>query len=193
VLNCGVKNAINSPIFSLFGKQMKVFFAISILVVIATTSACVKAPSYPIIPEIEYVNISSPLVKSGYADTITISFKDGDGDIGITGTATDTCDLCGFKTGDSSCLYSQAFNIFLIDDRDTCVSQFASADIEPSGKFDAISGQADIIKTIYSQNCFIPTPGCPNDTVRYTVVMRDKAGHFSNFIKLPPIIINGEP
>lgn len=172
---------------------MKAIFTISLLIAIAGISACVKAPSYPIEPSIEFVSIANGTIKSGGVDTITLSFKDGDGDIGVFAGITDTCDLCAFKTGDSSCLYAQAFNIFLIDSRDTCVSQFASADIEPSGKFDDIAGEVDIIQTIYSKKCFVPTPGCPDDTVYYTAVLRDKAGHFSNFIKLPPIIIDGEP
>jgi len=156
-------------------------------------AACVKPPVYPIEPEIEFKSVSSTFIKSGYLDTISFTFTDGDGDIGVNPSSADTCNPCGFKSGDSSCLKMRGFNVFLIDSRDTCVSSFASANIEQKGKYDDISGEIIVIRAIDSKKCFAPpTPGCPRDTVVYTIVLRDKAGHFSNAVKTPPIIIDGE-
>ena len=169
------------------------FKLFSVLIAVATLSACVKAPSYPIIPAIEFKSVSSSLIKSGYTDTITFSFTDGDGDIGVTPSSADTCDQCGLKHGDSTCLRMNGFNVFLIDSRDTCVGTYASPDVDFGGQYKAISGEVIVIRAIDSKKCFtVPTPGCPKDTVVYTILLRDKAGHFSNPTKTTPVIVDGE-
>lgn len=171
---------------------MKFRFVIPLfcLVVIA---GCIKPPSYPNEPQIAFKSISSNYIKSGGVDTITFTFTDGDGDISVSPGPGDTCNLCGLKNGDSACFYMPGFNVFLIDSRDTCVSFYASANIEPKGKFDDISGEILVIRNINSQKCFAPPqPGCPLDEVVYTILLRDRAGNFSNAIKTPPITIDGE-
>ena len=170
--------------------KLKLFVVLS---VVATLSACVKVPSYPIVPAIEFKSVSSDYLKSGYTDTITFSFTDGDGDIGVTPSSGDTCDQCGLKTGDSSCLRMNGFNVFLIDSRDTCVGTYASPNIESTSQYKAISGEVIVIRAIDSKKCFaVPTPGCPKDTVVYTIILRDKAGHFSNTTQTTPIVVDEE-
>ncbi len=176
---------------SLFGSMNLKLFVV--LLVVATLSACVKAPSYPIIPAIEFKSVSSSLIKSGFSDTITFTFTDGDGDIGVTPSAADSCDQCSLKHGDSTCLHLNGFNVFLIDSRDTCVGIFASPDVDFPGQYNAISGEVIVIAAVDSKKCFaVPTPGCPKDTVVYTIILRDKANHFSNQIKTTPIVVDGE-
>ncbi len=171
---------------------VKVIYPV-LFVVIASVTACVKAPDYPIAPVIEFKSVSSEFLKSGYIDTITISFTDGDGDLGVSPSPGDTCNQCGLKNGDSTCLKLRGFNVFLIDNRDNCVGTFASANVEPEGKFKSISGEIDIIRAIDSKKCFAPpTPGCPKDTVIYSIIIRDRAGNFSNTVQSVPIIIDGE-
>lgn len=170
---------------------LKKYFAF--LVVVTVISGCVKPPTYPVEPQIEFVSVSSDYVYSGYTDTITISFTDGDGDIGIGTGGDDSCDICGLKTGDSTCLNLSKFNVFLIDNRDNCIATLASADVEPKGKYDDISGEIVIITTIDSKKCFAPPqPGCPKDTVTYSILIKDKAGHRSNVVQTTPIIVDGE-
>lgn len=144
-------------------------------------------------PAIEFKSVSTEYLKSGSIDTITFTFTDGDGDIGVNPSSADTCNQCGLKTGDSSCLRMGGFNIFLIDSRDTCVATYASANIEPSGKYDDLSGEISVVRAVDSKKCFAPpTPGCPKDTVIYTIILRDKAYHYSNAVKTVPIIVDGE-
>lgn len=66
------------------------------LVMALALNACFKAPEFPIVPEIEYNNISlrkgpppTPEVPSP-ADTLAlvVKFKDGDGDLGLDGSET---------------------------------------------------------------------------------------------------------
>jgi hypothetical protein len=165
----------------------------SMLVISCALFACVKAPTYPIEPHIAFKSVSSAYLKSGYADTITFSFTDGDGDIGVNASSTDSCDQCSLKHGDSTCLKMGGFNVFLIDSRDTCVSFFASANIAQQGKYKGISGDIEVIRAIDSKKCFAPPqPGCPKDTVVYSIILRDMAYHFSNTVKTIPIIVDGE-
>lgn len=160
--------------------------------VLGGISACVKGPSYPVEPHIEFKSVSSSHLFSGYADTITVSFTDGDGDIGVYASSSDSCDQCSFKHGDTSCLFMHSFNVFMIDSRDTCVSYFASATISSDSKFKGISGTIDIIRAIDSKKCLVvPDPSCPLDTVVYTIILRDMANHFSNRVKTSPIVVDG--
>ena len=164
---------------------------IPFVILLLALSGCVKPPEYPIVPAIEFVSVSSDYVYSGYTDTITISFTDGDGDIGTGGPGDDSCNICGLQTGDSTCLNLSSFNVYLIDHRDNCIATLASADVEPKGKFDALSGEIVIIATIDSKNCFPLVPGC-KDTVVYSVVIKDKAGHRSNVVQTTPIVVDVE-
>lgn len=166
---------------------------IFLLLVLAGLSACIKDPNYQVIPAIEFKTVSSALIKSGSTDTISFTFTDGDGDIGVNTTTADSCNQCGLKSGDSSCLKLNSFNVFLIDSRDTCVSTFASPNVQIGNQHKAISGEVQVIRAIDSKKCFVvPTPGCPKDTVIYTIYLRDKAGHFSNAIQTVPIVVDGE-
>lgn len=184
------KNAINQANFSFFETMRKALFVFTILA--CTLSSCIKAPSYSIVPNIAFVSVSSPVQINGYSDTITFSFTDGDGDIGVPATAiADTvtqCDGCGIKHGDSTCLRQQAFDVFLIDSRDSCIDPFASASVEPAGKYKAISGTIQVITAVANTKC-ISCPCTAQDTVIYAIILRDMAGHFSNTIHTSPIVV----
>lgn len=164
-----------------------------LLFLILLLSGCVKPPTYPSQPQIEFKSVSSGYVYSGYTDTITISFTDGEGDIGVSSSPDDSCDFCSLKSSDSTCFNMKGFNVFLIDHRDTCISTFASANIETGSKYDDISGEIVIITAIDSKKCFAtPQPGCPKDTVVYSIMIKDKAGNRSNIVQTTPIIVDGE-
>jgi hypothetical protein len=158
-----------------------------------TLFSCIKPPDYSIVPSIQFVSVSSPVALSGYSDTITFSFTDGDGDIGVPSTnpldTVTNCNTCGIKTGDSSCLRLQQFNIFLIDSRDSCITTLASASVEPTGKYKGISGTIQAIVALTNTKCFGGCPCTTNDSVTYAIILRDIAGHFSNTIHTPPIPI----
>lgn len=173
-----------------FATVKKYFIASLFLLALA---ACVKAPEYPVEPQIEFKSVSSSFIKSGYADTITVTFTDGDGDIGVGASNNDSCNLCALKHGDSTCLRLNDFNVFLIDSRDTCVSTYASDNIPVNGQYKGISGEISVVRAIDSKKCFAPPQaGCPLDTAVYTIIIRDMAGHFSNAVKTTPIIVDGQ-
>jgi len=163
--------------------------ALVYIILAFTLYSCVKPPTYSVVPHIEFASVSSPNALNGYADTITFTFTDGDGDIGVnTGSNDSLSNTCGIQHGDSSTLKLQAFNVFLIDSRDSCISTFASANVQPSGKYKAISGSIQVITAIYNTKCFGGCPCATNDTVTYAIILKDLAGHLSNTVHTTPIV-----
>lgn len=173
--------------FSFFDTMRRGLFCCFVLVTVL--SSCIKAPTYPVIPHIEFKEVSSSIVRAGAIDTITFSFTDGDGDIGTFTSNSDTSDLCGLERGDSTALHSTSYNIFLIDNRDSCISPFASANIQSTSKNKGIKGEMVVITPIYSKHCFAtPNPNCPVDTAIFSIMLKDMAGHQSNIIQSTPIV-----
>lgn len=180
------------PNFSFFGSMRKAAFIYFLLAF--SLYSCVKPPSYSNTPQIQFVSVSQPIIANGLSDTLTFSFTDGDGDIGVPSiapqdTVTNCSDsLCALKNGDSACLHQANFDVFLIDGRSNCLECFASANVQPSGKYKAISGTIQVVEGVYNLQC--PQCSCKTtDSVVYSIILRDMAGHFSNVIKTTPIAI----
>lgn len=140
--------------------------------------ACIKPPSYPIEPVIEFTSLSKFTIKQSTlnVDSITInfSFTDGDGDLGD----------------------SDSINIFVTDTRqDFVANKFRIPFIPPEGAANGISGEVSIVT--YSTCCIFPdgqvpcTPSTayPVDTLTYKIQIRDRAGNLSNIIETPPIFV----
>lgn len=153
-------------------------------VIVLCLSSCVKPPTYPIEPVIEFVSVSTDVAVSDSTQVMfTISFTDGDGDIGPNYNGTDSCNICGLSGGDSTCLKEGRFNVFLINNYTKCVAQYTSANVEPRGRFDDISGEIDIVSQLSCR------PFRNSDTASYSIVIRDRAGHLSNFVQAAPVAL----
>ncbi len=163
-------------------------------VISCTLYSCVKAPSYSIIPHVEFIS-ASPYVRSGDTAIISFSFTDGDGDIGPSSLPPDTNTHC--CNNDTSCFFLSQFNIFLIENREPnyCVSGLQSPDLRPAGKYKDISGTMEVHKLVDNTKCIQCDANCFNslDTLTFTIVIRDLAGHFSNRIQTSPIVIGCAP
>lgn len=168
-------------------------------------SSCVREPVYPAIPHIEFQYVTSNNVLSNALDTLVFSFTCGAGDIAVDPTSIDTqcTDLCGLKSGDSSCLRIAGKNIFMID-RLGCVTAFASPNLVPTGKYKGIAGTVNVffnVENLVCPSCSGNIPCNPvvsanpygNDTAVFTVVLRDQSGNFSNFIQTSPIAVSCNP
>jgi hypothetical protein len=192
-------------LFSVSLKSMKnrVF---AILIILCSLYSCVHPPKYPPYPVITFLSVSSSYIQSGNVDTITFSFTDGNGQIAVNNTASDTsCNVCGLQHGDSSCLHLQGFNVFVIDNRTNCISPspLATPNLVPSGNYKDISGNMEVLIDVNTlKGCIVCNndtcnPGSPNplglDTVVYTIYIKDLAGHLSNAIQTTPIITSCWP
>lgn len=108
---------------------------------------------------------------------VTFRFEDGDGDLGRTDQEPDN-------------------NIFFIDERTgTLDNTFAIPTLPADGAGNGVEGQIRIL--LFSTCCIYPDgsdPCVPNDqypldTVQYRIYIKDRAGHTSNEILTPPIIL----
>lgn len=138
--------------------------------------ACINFDNYPPEPAITAITINKTSIQNLVGDfVITLQFQDGDGNLGTTEQSPEA-------------------NVFIIDQRDQFVTNYSFTDIS-GGAEQAISGSIDI--AITSECCRvlsgIPcTPQAiypPTDTVRYDVVIKDRAGNLSNVVTTPPLLI----
>jgi hypothetical protein len=151
------------------------FFGLFLL----TISQCVQPPNYPNEPVITFKSLSRTTLRQGTGtfDTTfaTISFTDGDGDLGD----------------------SDSLNVFLIDKRDNFLkSKYRLPFIPEEGVGNGISG--DITLRVNTSCCIFPNnvlPPCspstqfPTDTLRYIIFIKDRAGHESNHVETSDIIL----
>ena len=157
----------------------------SLLVIAAITyTSCINAPSYSDIPEIEFVGFTNRIMDQApvNSDTtfLTISFTDGDGDIGFDSET----------TGE---------NIFIIDNRTNEIfDRFRAPAIPPEGANNGVSGEIRML--LLNTCCVFPPqdsiPNCesppqyPTNDLSFTIYIEDRAGNQSNRIVTPPIILN---
>lgn len=140
---------------------------------------CVTPPEYPLIPAIEYVSMTKDTLPRGIASDstlITLSFTDGDGDIGQKDTVSD---------------------IFITDSRDGNVTKGRIPFVPELGASNGIKGEISVV--IDNSCCIFPNPlynGCnevfpsyPYDQVVYSIYIVDRKGNQSNTVDLPPIYI----
>ena len=144
---------------------------------------CVKPPDYPDEPVIEFQSISKNTLRQsalpGPLDSVlvTLTFTDGDGDLGSEGND---------------------FNIFIMDGRDSFPRDpYRLPYVAPQGTGNGISG--DISIRLPSLCCIYTEPdgtkrACGSvpvqlDTLSYIIYIKDRAGHESNRIKTPPLTL----
>ncbi len=154
-----------------------------------SSTGCVEPPRFPDEPELELVSVSKDTIRQ-LSDSLYIEFKftDGDGDLGFEDLSTDDCELC-----DSSCYNHPTFSLFILDSRyinivagDTirCLKTFNVPYIPPKGATEAISGTITVLLT--NEFCL---PGQVTDSVRYSIVVKDRSGNFSNRIETDVITL----
>ena len=142
--------------------------------------ACTKPPDYSDTPEIGFISFSKTTMQqgSGFEDetTLTISFTDGDGDIGI---------------GDG------IPSIYFKDLRDSSeFITFVAPEIPEQGVGNGISGEMYIkvnttccIHPDQDDGCLSDFSDYPTDNLVYEVYIIDRAGNKSNVIQTDPITL----
>ena len=154
-------------------------YILSIAVVVAFFS-CANPPDFPLEPIITYESISVNTINQSAIESdsarITISFTDGDGDLGRENM--------------------DSVDIFIIDNRiDFMQPGFVIPFIGLQGVGKGISGE---ITFVAPPNCCIfenglppcqPSTEFPIDTVTYDIFIVDRAGNESNRVTTEPIFI----
>lgn len=163
-------------------KDIKYILALGLLSTFILPS-CVKEKNFPTTPAIAFLYYYAYTNDS--ADCV-ISFKDGDGDIGIlAGDATspndfrlmylykDTTDGV-FKT------FDDPFTLAV----DTLYYSYRVPDLMPEGQYKALDGE------IRAKLRAAPLYYLTHKTVKFEITLRDRAGHLSNVITTNEISVN---
>ncbi|MCB9226981.1 MAG: hypothetical protein R2836_10075 [Chitinophagales bacterium] len=148
--------------------------------------ACVAEPKYPNEPHIEYVSVSTTeeYVQTSVFASLTISFTDGNGDLGGSEAENPSCNSNCEYLSDSSCYNDKYYSAFIIDSRDSCFQSFQLPDLTPTGNVKAISGEVDL--SFFLNKKTSPNPA---DTVFYYVIIRDRSGNYSNIVRTDDIVL----
>ena len=162
-----------------------------VLAVLLSLSACMEDLELPPEPVIEFVSLSATNIDEFESLILTISFEDGDGDIGYgSGVTRDCADslVCDFES-EISCFNDPFWNAILIDMRDSCfVPPYIFPDIQ-DGNNSAVFGEIElVVPPIFCKNFGCPT--CETDTLVYQVLIKDRAQNISNPVFTDTIIIN---
>lgn len=171
-------------------KTIRFFFLLAALSLVAMPS-CIKKPSYPSEPVIEYKNF---LRYGNPADPdsvdLVLSFTDNEGDIGL-----DPSDTFGvFKKGNLYMIYlydsAHIGNFIPFDDSlglgqqfDTFKLYYRVPPLLPAG-----DPSEPMKGLIYARQSKKTGFSVVHDTIKYEVFLYDKALHKSNVIRTPVII-----
>jgi hypothetical protein len=118
---------------------------------------------------------------------VVIHFTDGDGDIGPGQGQTDTNGFinCTDHSLDSGLIANPVYNVYYYFYRsgDSCLEYVQTPYIDNNAKYNAISG----LIQFYPQVECAPSGG--TDTVFFSVFIKDRAGHVSNRVWTPKIVV----
>lgn len=144
---------------------------------------CLRPDEISDIPEILTISLSKNTVKGIYtseavADSFKISlqFQDGDGDVGISESDSST-------------------NLFITDLRRTYTDSFRIPNIPSFGNYSSVRGLISVNFTMCCVNndnevqCLAGPDLAPRDTAILQIQIKDRAGHLSNLINTPSIIL----
>lgn len=151
------------------------------LFILTSVVSCKKEASFSTIPAIEFKKFITYNIDS--ADC-TISFKDGDGDVGVLSGDTNSYNL------KMKYLYKNSAGNFVAYDADpgtlvfdTLFYTFRIKTITPDGQYKAIDG--DITAQLRAAPIFNPK----HSVVKFSINLWDRAGHESNTVTTNEITV----
>jgi hypothetical protein len=138
-------------------------------------TGCQKEDSYPVTPEIEFKSLLKHESASGQDSLeLIFSFTDGDGDLGTPSSDLEHRDIY-VK------IYELRNGVF-IEPVLPAPLEYKLPYLEPRGNNNSLKGD---IRLNVDYNIIYP-----NDTIRYSLYIKDRAGHQSNTITTSVIITN---
>lgn len=161
-----------------------------ILIIVFSLAAflfsCKEKIKYPIIPAIEYVSFAKHPNSQGVDDkgTLTFSFTDGDGDIGLRPSDT----LYPFDP--ASQWYYNLFITYYEKQNGDYVAVVLPLTNNSRIPFVTPDGENKSIKGNIEVELFINNPTSSYDTICFDVQIADRALNTSNIIRTPDIIIH---
>lgn len=155
-----------------------------LVLLIAGTTACIKEEQYPIIPQIEYGSFATAMDISGKDSlgAVTISYTDGDGDIGLF-----SWDTIEPRKYNYYLKFMQVINKQLVEVKpiDSTVTFNARIPIlTPAGRNKNIKGEITMNLELYFARNLLKS-----DSVAFEIYIKDRALHSSNVVKSPLYIL----
>ncbi|WBM74782.1 hypothetical protein [Saprospira grandis] len=153
-----------------------VFALFSLGLLLSLFWACEPAPIFPEEPQISWNRFSVDTLQQFTGQMkLIVNFTDGDGDIGKSGNDT-------------------TYNMIIIDNRTQDSIYYVMPYVPQQGVANGISGEVEVdISTVC---CMVPGfpvlySNIPNvyDSLSYTIMIRDRAGNWSNEIESDPLYI----
>lgn len=159
---------------------MKIKNVLSLLCASVTFATCISPPDYPIEPQIAFSSMTKTVMRQGYGSEdsvyITLSFTDGDGDLGSAGSSKDS------------------LNVYITDKRNNkpVEQTYRIPYVPEAGAKNGISGEIKFLMyttcCLSLEPCRLPPPRAM-DTLVYEIYIKDRAGHKSNAVKTNPIFL----
>ena len=145
---------------------MVIYRSVALLLVVLIFSSCKKdEDGLSVVPQLTFESISpSSIEEFGGPITFSISYQDGDGDLGEND--------------------SDAKNLFLKDLRNGIIYEYRIQELAPQGADIAIIGTLDIVL-----NTISITNGSNEQEVTFDIYAVDRAGNSSKPITSPPLTI----
>lgn len=149
-------------------------------------ASCIQFQKFPPEPYIAFVSFNKIPTGTGIDDqgTLTVSFTDGDGDVGLDEDQTE-------PPYDTSSIYY--YNIF-IKYFEKQNGQYTEVELSPSnnGRVPNLTpeGEQKALQGNISVDLFINNPLSIYDTIRYEVYIVDRALNHSDTITTPDIVVN---
>ncbi|QIL77740.1 hypothetical protein [Hymenobacter sp. HDW8] len=165
-----------------------------------TVSSCLEPPEYPETPTIDFERITSQRISdaSGTYDkvTITVSFRDGDGDLGLNeADKTDDSPWARIKNGLPNPYYN---NYYLTPSIRNAQGDFVELELpDPSFNYNSTypplatdDREAPLRGELnFTYDFYVGSPFTPGQTVRFNVSIFDRALNQSNTVTTDPITI----
>lgn len=167
---------------------MKMRFVFFLLVITGVSTCTVPKESFPQAPELTFEKFSKGSVLALDTFSITFSFTDGNGDIGVpAGTPAREDEIC--VTPDSVIITNPGFNLFYRDLRDSCVLMMQTAYYEPAKANESVRGEIVVTLTAACKKVCSAQP-C-SDTAYYEFLLRDRERNYSQWVKTSGIVVTG--
>ncbi len=164
----------------IIAKIVWIFFIAGLIIF----SSCTKFEEYPIIPHIEFVSFATihNVQQQDSLGYITISYTDGDGDIGLTSEENTPPYQYNFFLDIYENINGVQQKIVFSDTSITFNSRIPV--LTPDGINKSIKGEIEMELELY-----IMTPFLDSDTISFEIYIMDRALNKSNVIHTPDFII----
>lgn len=163
---------------------IKYFLFALLFAFIASNYSCKPDKNYPDEPIIKFENLVKVKGQNG-KDTIsivTISFTDGDGDLGLKQSDTfPPFDTLPYSSNFFAAYFEKQNGVFVEINLAIPITARIPY-LTPEGKNKAIEGEIDMNVQL--------KPGAVNDTIRYEIYIVDRALNHSNTVTTSEIVIN---